>query len=529
MQRTARAPSRSAIDRSPPAPPRRGWLDERLGTRAFYEKYGRKAFPVHHTFFFGEMALFSFIILVLTGIYLGLIYVPSNAEVTIDGQTLPEAYASTQLIESIPVANLFRNVHHWAAHLMVISILLHTIRIFFTGTYRKPREVNWVIGVVLLGLTLLAGFVGYSLPYDSYAVTATGIGYAIARSIPWIGETAAELFFGGNFPTLGSVPRLYTIHVFVAPALIALTMSLHLLIVTKQKHSQPGYAKKVAEPGRVLGVPLWPYQALLAGQLLLLMFGALFILSAIAPAHPLDAYGPPGPGTPEVKPDWYLLWIYGLLEILPAEVEFNLFGEPITTNFIAGIAFPTVFFGLITMAPWLDRSNLHAVNRFEYLEPPRQSGIRLAAGVYVLALLGTLFLAGFHRELDLSLGVIWSIVAIVPVVIAGGAFALARATYRDPHFDPTSEDSPSVSSPGVETYGHPGSGIEPGDFLQVDGFGRDGLVAALRRAESIAEADGLDAAEREEALARIDRLRERLAGAARQRDGPPGDKPDEFA
>ena len=100
---------------------------------------------------------------------------------------------------------------------MVISILLHTIRIFFTGTYRKPREVNWVIGVVLLGLTLLAGFVGYSLPFDSYAVTATGIGYAIARSIPWIGETAAELFFGGNFPTLGSLPRLYTIHVFVAP------------------------------------------------------------------------------------------------------------------------------------------------------------------------------------------------------------------------------------------------------------------------------------------------------------------------
>lgn len=519
MQRTTRASSRRAIDRSPPRPPKRGWLDERLGVRAFYEKYGRKAFPVHHTFFFGEMAVFSFVILVLTGIYLGLIYVPSNAEVTINDETLPEAYASTQLIESIPVANLFRNVHHWGAHLMVISILLHTIRIYFTGTYRKPREVNWVIGVVLLGLTLLAGFVGYSLPYDSYAVTATGIGYAIARSIPWIGETAAELFFGGNFPTLGSLPRLYTIHVFVVPALLALTMSLHVLIVTKQKHSQPGYAKKLAEPGRVLGVPLWPYQALLAGQLLLLMFGALFILSAIVPAHPLDAYGPPGPGTPEVKPDWYLLWIYGLLEILPAGVEFSLFGEPITTNFIAGIAFPAVVFGIVTLAPWLDRSNLHAVNRFEYLEPPRQSGIRLAAGVYLLALLGTLFLAGYNRELELSLGVIWSIVAIVPVVAAGGAFVLARATYKDPHFDPTSADTPSVTSPGVETYGDPGTGIEPGDFLQVDRYGRDSLVAALRRAESLAGADGLDPDERAEALARLERLRERL-GAGAPPQGP---------
>ena len=170
---------------------------------------GRKAFPVHHTFFFGEMALFSFIILVLTGIYLGLIYVPSNAEVTINGQTLPEAYASTQLIESIPVANLFRNVHHWAAHLMVISILLHTIRIFFTGTYRKPREVNWVIGVVLLGLTLLAGFVGYSLPYDSYAVTATGIGYAIARSIPWVGRRPRNSSSAATSRPLESAPPLH--------------------------------------------------------------------------------------------------------------------------------------------------------------------------------------------------------------------------------------------------------------------------------------------------------------------------------
>src|SRR5215213_8748887 len=192
MQRTARAPDRSAIDRSPPPPPRRGWLDERLGIRAFHEKFGRKAFPVHHTFFFGEMALFSFVILVLTGIYLGLIYVPSNAEVTIDGQTLPEAYASTQLIESIPVANLFRNVHHWAAHVMVASILLHTLRIFLSGTYRKPREINWIVGVILLVLTLGAAFYGYGLPYDSYAVTATGIGYGIAHSIPWVGDVVAD-------------------------------------------------------------------------------------------------------------------------------------------------------------------------------------------------------------------------------------------------------------------------------------------------------------------------------------------------
>ena len=223
--------------------PRTGWLDARLGTHAFYEKYGRKAFPVQSTFFLGEMALFSFVILVLTGIYLALIYAPSNVEITAGSQQVPEAYASVQLIESIPVANLFRNVHHWAAHIMIASIVLHLLRVYFTGTYRKPREINWVIGVVLLGLTLMAGFVGYALPYDAFSVTATGIGFSIARSIPVVGNVAAELFFGGTYPTLGSLPRLYTIHVFIVPALLAGVIGLHLLIILKQKHTQPGYAK----------------------------------------------------------------------------------------------------------------------------------------------------------------------------------------------------------------------------------------------------------------------------------------------
>ena len=127
-----------------PAQPRRGWtwLDDRLGIGALYRKYGRKAFPVHSSFFLGEMALFAFVILVLTGIYLGFIYVPSNVEITVDGETLPAAYASVRLIESIPVANLFRNTHHWAAHVMVAAVLLHLIRVYFTGTYRRPREIN---------------------------------------------------------------------------------------------------------------------------------------------------------------------------------------------------------------------------------------------------------------------------------------------------------------------------------------------------------------------------------------------------
>lgn len=426
-----------------PFPGRRGWLDRRIDTEGINRQYGRKVFPVHSTFFFGEMALFSFVILVLTGIYLGLIYIPSNVEIDIAGQSLPQAYASVQLIESIPIANILRNVHHWGAHLMVASVLLHLVRIYFTGTYRFPRELNWLVGMVLLGFTLVAGFVGYALPYDSYAVTATGIGYGIARSIPWVGTIAAELFFGGVFPTLGSVPRLYTIHVFIMPALIAALIAAHLLVVVKQKHSQPGYAKRIAEPGRVLGVPFWPYQGLLAGQLLLLMFGGLFLLSTFVPIHPLEAYGPPGAAASDVKPDWYLMWIYGFLKLIPAGATVRLFGATIGPEFLGGVLFPALLIGLVTAAPWLDRSNRTAGGRFEYLEPVLQAAVRFAVGIGVLAFLGMTLVAAYYDEIGIPLGLMWLLLLGVPVVVAVSAYVVAKArASRTARFDPTTEDPP---------------------------------------------------------------------------------------
>lgn len=422
-----------------------GWLDERLDIGALYRKYGRKAFPVHSTFFFGEMALFSFVILVLTGAYLAFMYVPSNADVTVDGQTLPEAYASVRLIESIPVANLFRNVHHWAAHVMIASILLHCLRIFLSGTYRKPREINWIIGVVLLILTLGAAFYGYGLPYDSYAVTATGIGYEIARSIPWVGDVVSEIAFGGTFPTLGSLSRMFALHVFVIPMLIMGVVGAHLLIIVKQKHSQPGYARRLSEPGKVLGVPLWPYQALLALQLLLVMLGILFLLAAFVPPHPLSAFGPPTPETPEVKPDWYLLWIYGMLRIIPPRVAFSVFGTTIDPTFIGGLLFPAAIFAIFFAVPFLDRSNHHVRGTYEYLEPLRQSPKRLAVATLALVFLSTLCLAAFYDKFDLSLTEIWAIVVIVPMLAGGAVYFLARRFVPTPRFDTRSSDMRVVS------------------------------------------------------------------------------------
>ena len=421
-----------------------GWFEERLQLSALQAKYGRKAFPVHSTFFLGEMAAISFLILVVTGIYLGLIYTPSITEITVGGLKLPEAFASVQLIESIPAANLIRNVHHWAAHVMIVTLLLHAFRVYFTGTYRKPREITWVLGVVLLGLTLAAGFVGYALPWDAFAVTATGIGFGLARSIPVVGHLLGDLFFGGAFPSLGSLPRLYTIHVVVIPLSILGLMSLHLLLVLKQKHSMPGYARKLAEPGKVLGISLWPYHALLAGQLVFLMLGALSLLAAFVPVHPLAAYGPPTPETPVVKPDWYLLWIFGFLKLIPAGFG-STFG-PITIGpeFVGGVLFPGLVFGALTLVPWLDRTNRRALRRFEYMEPPPQAPLRLALGVGALTFVGMLLFASYYDQIGLTLGQIWLLVLSVPLVLAaaivGWSWLSGRRHGAAARFDPTSAD-----------------------------------------------------------------------------------------
>ncbi|HWV22778.1 MAG TPA: cytochrome b, partial [Thermomicrobiales bacterium] len=316
--------------------------------------------------------------------------------------------------------------------------------IFFTGSYRKPREINWIIGTILLGLTLMAGFVGYSLPYDAYAVTATGIGYSIARSIPWIGGFVSQLFFGGAFPTLGSLARLYTIHVFILPAVITAVVGVHLLVIVKQKHTQPGYARKMAEPGKVLGVPLLPYQALLAGQLFLLMFGVLFVLSSLVTPHPVEAFGPPQAATPEVKPDWYLMWVYGFLKIMPAGASFRFLGATFSPDFLGGLLFPALVFGILTLAPWMDRTNRRAIRRFEYLEPVNQSPIRTGAGVAMLTLIGTMFIAAYYDQIGMSLGVIWSIVIVLPI-LAGIFAGLVAHTFRgQERFDPH-EQLPRVS------------------------------------------------------------------------------------
>jgi cytochrome b-561 len=402
------------------------WFDERLEISKLYNKFLRKAFPVHHSFFLGELALFSFVVLVLTGIFLTLNYEPSIREVKLpDGSTVPAAYASVLYIDSLPFGAVIRSMHHWSAHVMIAAVFLHLLRVLLSGAYKKPRELNWLIGLGLLGLTIVTAFTGYALPYDNYAVTATRIGYGIGASIPFVGGAISEIVFGGEFPgSARSIPRLYSIHVLWLPLTLIALIGLHLLIMVKQKHTQPKYAEKVA-PGKILGVPLYPQQSVMMGILFLVYLAVTAFIAGAFIAHPIEAFGPPTPQTPAVKPDWYFLWIYGILQVIPSEWQFRLFGATIGPEFIGGVIVPGILGAVAALLPFVDSSK----DKVRYLELPSQHPVRTSVTLGVLMFFIMTTLAGYKIDLGLSNAVLWTLILVVPTLTGVVSYILLKALY----------------------------------------------------------------------------------------------------
>src|SRR6056297_1502591 len=222
-----------------------GWVDERPDLESAKPFLG-KAFPAEDSFLLGEVALFCFLLLVLSGVFLGFFFEPSTSDVEYDGsvqkfqgEEMPEAFVSVlHITYDVPFGMFIRRLHHWAAHLFVASIGLHMLRVFFTGSYRNPREPNWIVGTGLAALAMGAAYTGYALPFDEFASTATGIGYSIAKSVPVIGGLVGKVVFGGEFPSSATIPRLYFLHVLVIPAAIAVLLAIHMAILVRQKHTE---------------------------------------------------------------------------------------------------------------------------------------------------------------------------------------------------------------------------------------------------------------------------------------------------
>lgn len=378
------------------------WLDERLHLSRLNDKFLRKAFPVHHSFFLGEITLFSLVTLIITGILLALAFEPSSRLVinSLDPGSpdkpnmVPMAYHSALKINAMPFGDMLRRIHHWCANIMVAAAVIHMMRIYFTGSFKKPREINWWIGLILLILAALTAVTGYILPYDNYAYNTVGVVYAITASVPWVGDWLAQAAFNGRFPGEGILSRIYGYHIMLLPGLLLATTGAHMAIMIKQKHTQPQYAKRLAYK-KIVGVPLMTQQTPIMIMLALLFAGLVVLFSAFVPVHPIEYFGPPtAEPISNIKPDWYLLWVFGALAIIPG-FEFELLGGHITAEFVGAMIFPGIIVGLLFAVPLLDRSK----ENMYYAENPTNHPTRLAAGVAFLAAMIVLSVAGYKPEL----------------------------------------------------------------------------------------------------------------------------------
>jgi cytochrome b-561 len=335
------------------------WLDERLELRKFKAKFLAKTFPTHPTFLLGEIAFFSFVTLIVTGMFLGFLYEPSTKPVSLFGAMVPSAYASVVRIDLLPMGMIIRRIHHWSAMVMIAAVMTHLARVYLTGAYRKPREINWLIGLCLLGMVTVAAFTGYLLPYSQFSVTATSIAYYISKSVPWVGEWISRLLFAGEFPSDGTVPRFFFMHVMLIPAAIISLISLHFITLIKQKHTEPGSNRNrnEAQSGkRLIGIPIWPEQAVISLSFYLFLLFAVVLIATYVPLNPIETYGPPAPGTPVMRPDWYFLPVYGFLKLIPGDLSFSILGGRITPETIGGVIFPAFLFLVLALIPFVDRT-----------------------------------------------------------------------------------------------------------------------------------------------------------------------------
>ena len=316
-----------------------GWLDDRFHGARGVRVLMRKVFPDHWSFMLGEIALWSFVILLLTGTFLALFFVPSMAPVVyhgsytkLDGITMSQAYQSTLNISfDVRGGLLIRQIHHWAADLFMVAILAHLLRVFFTGAYRKPREVNWLIGIGIFTLGLLEGLFGYSLPDDQLSGAGLRILEGVLQGIPIIGTYAAFFLFGGPFPGDSIVPRMYILHVFLIPGLILALITAHLFIMFHQKHTQMPALGNTEK--NVVGQPFWPYFLLKGQAWFFFIFGILVVLSTFAQINPIWLYGPYTPLaiSSASQPDWYMGILEGALRMMPSW-EINFLGHTLSLS-----------------------------------------------------------------------------------------------------------------------------------------------------------------------------------------------------
>ncbi|MET8979853.1 cytochrome bc complex cytochrome b subunit [Streptomyces sp. NPDC004539] len=413
------------------------WADSRLGVYSLAKANLRKVFPDHWSFMLGEICLYSFIVLILTGVYLTLFFDPSSSEVVYNGTYTPlngismtQAYQSTLDISfDVRGGLLIRQIHHWAALVFVAGMLIHMMRVFFTGAFRKPRELNWLFGWTLLFLGIMTGLTGYSLPDDLLSGTGLRFADGAILSIPVVGTYISFFLFGGEWPGVDFISRLYPIHVLLLPGIMLGLVVAHLILVFYHKHTQyPGAGKTQKS---VVGMPFMPVYMAKAGGFFFLVFGVLALMGGIATINPVWAFGPYRPDlvTTGAQPDWYLGFSEGLIRVMPAW-EINGWGHTLQL----GVFIPFTLFPLILLAlgvyPFVEAWITGDKREHHLLDRPRNVPVRTALGVSWLSLYAVLLIGGGNdivaTHLHLSINSITWFVRVGVFVVPVLAFILTK-------------------------------------------------------------------------------------------------------
>jgi ubiquinol-cytochrome c reductase cytochrome b subunit len=421
------------------------FTDQRTGGAPFVKKALRYLFPDHWSFLLGEVALYCFLLLVATGVYLTFFFDDSHSQTVYHGTYAPlhdasmtRAYQSVlHLSLDVRAGLLMRQTHHWAADVFVAAIVLHLLRVVFTGAFRKPRDLTYVLGVTMLVLALLEGYLGYSMVDDLLSGMGLAIGYSVAMSIPVVGAKLAMLIWGGPYPGSPSFwPRMYITHVLIIPLLIAAVLTLHLTLVASRHHTQFKRSPRETER-RVVGVPTFPGQTPRSLGLMFGTWGILFLLGGLAQINPIWLWGPyhVGDATNGAQPDWYLGWLIGALRLVPS-FDVVIGGYTIVPNpFWGGALFPLVVIGLLYIWPWLERRLSGDEAFHNLLERPRDNPARTASALAVVVWVFLVFMAGSADRVYVWLGLsyshqIWGYrvaVIVLPVV----TFFVTRRVCRE--------------------------------------------------------------------------------------------------
>ena len=382
------------------------YFDERLALGGFPKFFARKVFPDHWSFMLGEVAMWSFVVVIITGTWLTFFFQPSMAHTYYDGSYAPlkgaemtVAYASSLDISfDIRGGLIMRQMHHWGALLFVAAVGLHMLRVFFTGAFRKPRELNWVVGFLLFIMAMAAGFTGYSLPDDLLSGNGLRIIDGMIKGIPLIGPSISSGLFGGEFPGTEVIARLYALHIMIVPAVMIVLIGVHLMMLIIHKHTH------YSGPGRtdqnVVGYPLMPVYVAKAGGFFFLVFGVIAGIAALFTINPIWNYGPydPSPVSAGTQPDWYIGWLDGALRLAPSNLDISVFGFMIPMGVMIPLVVSLVFLALVGAYPFIEKWVTKDDREHHVLDRPRNAPPRTAIGAAGVTFYGVLW-AGASTDL----------------------------------------------------------------------------------------------------------------------------------